>query len=76
MIIVYVTSMIALCFHSVFLAWVVMCFNGPSSVLDQIRLILIYRVTAEIEDQAEDKLFLAPCVHLQDVPLTKKSNLH
>lgn len=72
MIIVYVTSMIALCFHSVLLAWVVMCFNGPSSVLDQIRLILMYRVTAEIEDQEEDKLFLAARVYLQDLPVTKK----
>ena len=46
------------------------------SVLDQIRLILMYRVTAEIEDQANDKLFLAACVHLLDLPVTKKSNLH
>ena len=54
-------------------AWVVMYFNGTSSVvLDQIRLILMYRVTAEIEDQANDKLFLAACVHLQYLPVTKK----
>ena len=47
----------------VFQAWVVMYFNGTSSVvLDQIRLILMYRVTANIEDEEEDKLFLASCV--------------
>ena len=31
-------------------------------VLDQIRLILMYRVTANIEDEEEDKLFLASCL--------------
>ena len=47
----------------VFQAWVVMYFNGTSSVvLDQIRLILMYRVTANIEDEEEDKLFLASCL--------------
>ena len=44
------------------LAWVVICFNGTSLVvLDQIRLILMCRVTANTEDEEEDKLFLASC---------------
>ena len=66
---VYVCIYECACFHSVGSYVFQWYFFGV--VLDQIRLILMYRVTANIEDEEEDKLFWLRA-YSQDLPVTKK----